>query len=62
MIVDELDARIADLASRISFIEKETEGRLAILVAQKAELEKAKTLLTPQIEAAWAQLRRMGII
>lgn len=59
---DQITARLADIDTAIERVESQTAIQIASLEAQKKALQGALVLISPQLEAAVAQLQSMGLL
>jgi hypothetical protein len=61
-LAERIKGRLIDIQSQIDRIEAEAADRIARLEAEKEKLVAMSDLLTPKIEAATAELVKMGVI
>lgn len=61
-VADQINARLTDLDSAIAAAQKRAVEEVARLQAQKALLQRALALVTPEAEQTLAALQSLGLV
>ncbi len=61
-LVDQVNAKIAELDARIAFVQDRAQDEVQALAKQRNVLVGAKALITDDLEKAVAALQRLGFI